>query len=85
MLVQYTGPDSSRGRGRGGEEEEEDDDCNCNNTNTSKTSTTVRQKFLVKLKHILTALNIQGQTKFLVKLKPLFNRFKLKPLRYLSN
>ena len=37
LLVQYTGPDSSR-RGRGGEDEQEEADCNCN-TNSSKTST----------------------------------------------
>ena len=38
MLVQYTGPDSSR-RGRGGvEDDQEEADCNCN-TNSSKTST----------------------------------------------
>ena len=37
MLVQYTGPDSSRQR-RGGEDNQEEADCNCN-TNSSKTST----------------------------------------------
>ena len=37
MLVQYTGPDSSR-RARGGEDYQEEADCNCN-TNSSKTST----------------------------------------------
>ena len=37
MLVQYTGPDSSRQR-RGGDYNQEEADCNCN-TNSSKTST----------------------------------------------
>ena len=67
LLVQYTGPDSSRQR-RGGEDNQEEADCNCN-TNSSKTSTVFLFVFmfvlvLMKLMMKNTKITIFREKKF---------------------